>query len=156
MSAQIGQNRIRAGWWVQKQQKMSDIIYVRSLGILLVNLFCSLIHTKLTFNSMRMRQQQKIGFGNTEEQIVELACEKFERLIVGHPVRYLLGIPSVHCTVHHQDDVRRQKIPPGRSIQFVTNLNVYIRLNLKIVVQCFNEFFFHEFFRYVKPSLHPA
>ena len=70
-----------------------------TVGILLVDLFCSLIHRKLTFNSMRMRQQQKIGFGNTEEQIVELACEKFERLIVGHPVRYLLGIPSVHCTL---------------------------------------------------------
>ena len=55
---------------------------------------------------MRMRQQQKIGFGNTEEQIVELACEKFERLIVGHPVRYLLGIPSVHCTPLG----RRQKV----------------------------------------------
>ena len=56
---------------------------------------------------MRMRQQQKIGFGNTEEQIVELACEKFERLIVGHPVRYLLGIPSVHCSTPLG---RRQKV----------------------------------------------
>ena len=71
-----------------------------TVGILLVDLFCSLIHRKLTFNSMRMRQQQKIGFGNTEEQIVELACEKFERLIVGHPVRYLLGIPSSVLTLY--------------------------------------------------------
>ena len=86
-----------------------------TVGILFVDLFCSLIHRKLTFNSMRMRQQQKIGFGNTEEQIVELACEKFERLIVGHPVRYLLGIPSVHCT------------PLGRRQKVVnTNWTVYL------------------------------
>ena len=31
MSAQIRQNRIRGGWGVQKLQKTSDIIYVRSL-----------------------------------------------------------------------------------------------------------------------------
>ena len=29
--AEIGQNRIRGGWRVKKNPKMSDIIYVRSL-----------------------------------------------------------------------------------------------------------------------------